>query len=191
MIHSRLLPPLHAALALLLAAAAAPAFPSASLRNLNPERFEATRLFRDWHLDGKRELPQPLRRGQPQTRAYSYTFGPTQGFQDGLSVVLFQRQTAQGGAYETTHMIVYWRQEDDPKKAVTTGRRRMQVHRILASLDLGGSEGRLVDALVQVAASKADHRTEVPVPAPHQVTAFRVQTHNALGFEIRNQGEQQ
>jgi hypothetical protein len=181
---------LYAAPAMILAAAAPPALPAASLRYLNPERFEATRLFRDWHLKAKRELPQPLRRGQPQTRAYSYTFSPTEGFQDGLSVVLFQRQAVQNAAYETTHMIIYWKQEEDPK-AVMAGRRRLQVHRILASLDLGGSEDQLVGTLSQVATRKDDHRAEVKVPAPHQVTAFRVQAHNALGFEIRTEGEQQ
>lgn len=171
-------------------AAAAPALPAAPLRILNPERFEATRLFRDWRLEAKRELPQPLRRGQPQARAFSYTFSPTKGFQDGLSVVLFQRQGAQSAAYQTTHMIIYWRQEEDPK-AVMAGKRRLQVHRILASLDLGGSEDQVVDALAREATTKADHRAEVKVPAPHQVTVFRVQAHNALGFEVRAEGEQE
>ena len=188
MIHAPTLVLLHAASAVVLAAT--PALASAPLRYLNPERFEATRLFRDWRLEAKRELPQPFRRGQPQTRAYSYTFSPTKGFHDGLSVVLFQRQAAQGAGYETTHMIIYWKQEEDPK-AVMAGKRRLQVHRILASLDLGGSEDRLVDALAQVAIHKDDHRAEVKVPSPHQVTVFHVQAHSALGFEIRTEGEQQ
>jgi hypothetical protein len=89
-------------LAALLATAAALPVPALPLRNLAPERFEATRLFRDWKLAAKRELPQPFRRGQPQSRAYSYTFSPSPGGKDGLSVVLFQRQAGQGAPRPTT-----------------------------------------------------------------------------------------
>jgi hypothetical protein len=176
-------------LAAFLAAAAALPVAALPLRNLAPERFEATRLFRDWKLAAKRELPQPLRRGQPQSRAFSYTFSPSQGGKDGLSVVLFQRQTGQGAAYATTHMIIYWKREEDPK-AVLAGPRRLQVHRILASLDLAASEDRVLGALAEAGGSRVDLRSEVKVPAPHQVTVFRVQAHDALGFEVRCQGEQ-
>lgn len=181
--------PIKPALILLAIAAAAPALPARPLRGLDPGRFEGSPLFRDWKLAAKRELPQPFRRGQPQTRAWSYTFSPTPGLRDGLSVVLFQRQTGKGAGFETTHIIIYWKQEAAPEPA-TAGRRRLQVHRILADLDLAGSEGRVMGALAKMAASLADQRAEVKVPAPHQLTVFRVQAHSALGFEVRNQDEQ-
>jgi hypothetical protein len=185
MVHRRIVANLNLTLVALLAA---PALTAGPLRHLHPERFEGSPLFRDWKLASKRELPQPLRRGQPQTRAWSYTFSPTQGFQDGLSVVLFERQAGQSAAYETTHILVYWKQEAEPK-VVKEGRRRLQVHRILTDLDLAGSEDKVMKALVEVAGSKVDHRAEVKVPAPHELTVFHVEAHGALGFEIRNKDE--
>lgn len=151
------------------------------LATLTPERFEASPLFMDGHPAQKREQADP--EGQGSTRAIYYTFPATAGLHDGLSVALRQRDG------NTTHLVVYWKQESDPG-LLRTGQRRQQVHRILTALDLAGSEIKVVDALASAAAGPADTRTEVTVPAPHQVTVFRSSKHQALGFEIRNAGEQ-
>jgi hypothetical protein len=166
--------------------AAAQVLPAQPLRTLTPGRFERSPLFREWQLARKQQLRDPV---QPDSRATYYTFQPSPNFHDGLSVALRQRGTKHNATFETTHLVVYWKQEEDAGQALA-GKRRAQVHRILETLELAGSEDRVVDALVGIARTRMDARAEVEVPAPHELTVFHNLKHGALGFEVRNQGEQ-
>ena len=168
-------------LPLLLLAALAPGLHARPLKALTPERFESSKLFKDYPASKKTDISDLVKEGAPERRTLLYDFAPTGGFHDGFRVAL-----ERAGA-ETKRLIINWVVEDDPKHFMW-GKRMEQVRRIFHTLEMDAGADPAVAALAEMVTGKAGHSKEVKLPSDNNATVFLVHVggSDVLGLELQS-----